>query len=164
MSKAKKRRNKVYRPRAANPAGGLVALLAISDRGELASPLQESQLTDLGLAYWLSFENLCTGDATEEHWSCVVCALNVAMALCEAGIGGEEEDDLRLALDGAFRAKIRSARTGNFRLDGDAMRDITAALHTHDEQMKLATRAEVTTALQLVHRRVQEGNVYREAA
>lgn len=160
MSKSKKPR-KPYRPRSPNPAGGLTALLRIHDRGEQAAPLRDDQRTDLGLAYWLSLENLRTGDASEEQWSCVACALNVAMALAEAGVGADHEDAIRLVLDGAFRAKVRSTTSGSFRLDGDALRDIEYALAVHDAQMEAATKGQVKDALELVHRRVQEGNVYQ---
>jgi len=160
----KKPRNKKYHPRPVCNVGGL-ALVALADiRGQQAKPLREDQTTDLGLAYWLSMQNLLTGDANEEAWSCVVCSLNIGMALCEVGIGADAEPWLVKALDGAFRAKIRSARTGNFRLDGEGITAITDALHVHDEQMKVATRAEVTQAMNTVRQRIDEGNVYREAA
>lgn len=160
----KKPRNKKYRPRPAAQACGLTAIARCMARGQAAAPLASDQLSDLGLAYWLSLEQLRTGAATEEAWSCVVTALNIAMAMAEAEIGAEHEQAIIRALDGAFRAKTRSAKTGNFRLDGDAMRYIEAALTIHDAQMKVATRAETVAALQLVRRRVDEGRVYRDAA
>ena len=161
---SKKPRNKKYTPRPVGTAGGLVAIARATMRRDEAVPLREDQTTDLGLAYWLSLEQLTKGDANEEAWSCVVCSLNIGMALCEAGIGDGYEPWLVKALDGAFRAKIRSARTGNFRLDGEAITAITDALHVHDDQMKVATRAEVTQAMNTVRRRIDEGHVYREAA
>jgi hypothetical protein len=163
MSKSKKPR-KQYRPRPVAQHGGLVAIAMCHARGENASTLTTDQTTDLGVAYWLSFENLRAGDANEESWSCVACALNVALVLCEKGIGAEYEQQLVTALDGCFRAKIRSAKTGNFRLDGDALRDIETALQIHDEQMAIAKRWEVTAAMNTIYKRLAEGNVYREAA
>ncbi len=162
MSKPKPRRDKKYRPKPAHFGGGLTVIAQCHARGQDAVPMTDAQLTDLGVAYWLSLENLRTGAATEEAWFCVVCALNVGLALSEAGIGDEYEPALVLALDGAFRAKIRSAKSGTFRLDGEAMTDITAALQIHDSQMELATRAEVTEAMRTVYRRIKEGNVYLE--
>jgi hypothetical protein len=156
----KAKRNKKYRPRPVATAGGLGVIANCYARGEEHIPLRDEQLTDLGVAYWLSMENLRTGAATEEAWSCVVSALNIAMALCEDGIGIEFEGDFNRALAGAWRAKVRSAKSGNFRLDGPAIIEITAALHLHDQQLKLATRAQVTKALNLVHDRIEEGNVY----
>jgi Holliday junction resolvase len=163
MSKPKKARNKKYVPRLIAQHGGLVAIAMCHARGENASVLKPDQITDLGVAYWLSLENLRTGDANEESWSCVACALNVALVLCEKGIGAEYEKQLVTALDGAFRAKIRSAKSGNFRLDGEALRDIETALQIHDQQMSLAKRWEVTAAMQTIYKRLKDGNVYQEA-
>jgi hypothetical protein len=164
MTKQKKPRNKAYRPKPVAQHGGLVAIAMCHARGENASTLQPDQVTDLGVAYWLSFENLRTGDANEEAWSCVACALNVGLVLCEKGIGAEYEQTLVTALDATFRAKIRSTKVGNFRLDGEGLRDIETALLVHDQQMSIAKRWEVTAAMQVIYKRLAEGNVYREAA
>jgi hypothetical protein len=163
VSKSKKPR-KQYRPKPVAQHGGLVAIAMCHARGENASTLKPDQVTDLGVAYWLSFENLRTGDANEESWSCVACALNVALVLCEKGIGSEYEQALVKALDGAFRAKIRSTKTGNFRLDGEALRDIEIALVIHDSQLEIAKRYEVQEAMKTIYQRLANGNVYMEAA
>lgn len=164
MSKSKKPRNKAYRPKPVSQHGGLIAIAMCHARGENASTLNSDQTTDLGLAYWLSFENLRSGDANEECWSCIACALNIALVLCEQGIGAEHEALIVRAQDGTFRAKIRSKRTGNFRLDGAALRDIEEALTMHDQQMAIAKRWEVTQALGIVRAREAAGTVYQEAA
>jgi len=164
VSATKKPRNKKYRPRAVSTAGGLTVVAAAYARGEDAAPLTGTQLQDLGLAYWLSLEQLRVGDASEEAWCCIVTALNIGMALAEGGVGAEHEQAFNDALAGAFRAKTRSAKTGNFRLDGDAMRDIEVALAIHDAQMEAANRSEVIAAMNLVRQRVEEGNVYEAAA
>ncbi|MFS2027091.1 hypothetical protein [Massilia sp. CT11-137] len=163
MSRSKNPR-KQYRPRPVSHHGGLVAIAMCHARGENASTLKPDQVTDLGVAYWLSFENLRAGDANEESWSCVACALNVGLVLCEKGIGAEYEQQLVAALDGAFRAKIRSAKSGNFRLDGQALREIETALQIHDQQMVIAKSWEVTAAMNTIYKRLAEGNVYQEAA
>lgn len=160
----KKARTKKYRPKPASTGGGLTVLAKVYERGEELVPLTGGQLTDLGVAYWLSLEQLRTGDANEEAWSCVACALNIGLVLCELEIGDQYQAEFRAALDGAFRAKVRSAKTGNFRLDGDALREITGALCIHDEQMALATRKEVTAAMRTVHARISEGIIYQLAA
>jgi hypothetical protein len=160
----KKPRNKKYRPKPVAQHGGLIAIAMCHARGENASTLKSDQVTDLGVAYWLSFENLRSGDANEESWSCVSCALNVALVLCEKGIGAEYEQDLVKALDGLFRAQMRSKRAGNWRLDGEALRDVERALQVHDQQMQIAKRWEVTDAMNTIYKRLATGNVYKEAA
>lgn len=158
----KAKRTKKYRPKPVHQAGGLVALAQIGARGEASACLRGDQQTDLGVAYWLSLENLARGSADEEHWSCVVCALNIGMALAETVIGEEYEQDFVKALDGLFRAKIRSKTSGNFRLDGEGLRDVKYALECHDAQIKLVSKRELVTAMALVRKRIDEGNVYRE--
>lgn len=164
MTKPRKPRNKPYRPKPVAQHGGLVAIAMCHARGENASTLTSDQTTDLGVAYWLSFENLRTGTATEEAWSCIACALNVGMVLTEKGIGAEYESDLVRALDGLFRAQIRSKKSGNWRLDGEALRDVEHALQVHDQQMAIAKRWEVTEAMNTIYKRLAAGNVYKEAA
>lgn len=154
----KPRPKKKYVPRPIARDGGLIAIARCHARGEEAVPLRGDQVTDIGVAYWLSLENLRTGPASEESWCNVACALNIGLVLCEMGIGPEYEETFVAALDGAFRAKARNS--GNFRLDGDAMRDIEEAFAAHDLQMQHATRAEVTKAMQTVRRRIDTGNVY----
>lgn len=160
MSKPKKPRNKKYQPKRIFPGGGLSALLRIEDRAIAASPLNCDQQTDLGGAYWLAFTNMTIGNASKESWSCVVCALNIGMALCEAGIGAEYEQDFVAALDGAFRAKIRSQKTGSFRLDGEAIQAIRHAMTIHDAQILVTHKRELVAAMQTVRTRIDEGNVY----
>jgi hypothetical protein len=164
MTKARKPRSKKYVPKPVAQHGGLVAIAMCHARGENASTLTSDQTTDLGVAYWLSFENLRTGTATEEAWSCIACALNVGMVLTEKGIGAEYEADLVRALDGLFRAQIRSKKSGNWRLDGEALRDVEHALQVHDQQMAIAKRWEVTEAMSAIYKRLAAGNVYQEAA
>lgn len=164
MSGSKKPRNKKYRPRPIGVGGGLSVVAKCYARGQDAAPLNDGQLQDLGLAYWLNLEQLRSGAATEEAWSVVVTALNIGTALVESGVGADHEQTFAGALAGAARAKTRSKRTKNFRLDGDAMRDIQAALAVHDRQMEMASRAQVVEAMILVRRRIDEGQVYREAA
>ncbi len=158
---SKQKRDKRYRPKPNNPAGGLAVFGGCHARAEDRAPLKCDQLQDLGVAYWLAFENLRFGSASEESWSTVVCALNIALVLTEIGIGAEYESDINAALAGAFRAKVRGDKDGNFRLDGEALRDIDHALTVHDEQVKIASKAEILTAMRTIRQRIDDGVVYQ---
>ena len=153
-------KRKAYVPRYANPVGGLVLFARMSAKAEDSAPLRQDQLGDLGLAYRMSLQALLTGEATEEAWSCVVCSVNVAMALSEIGIADNCTDEFAAALEGLFRAKVRSVKSGSFRLDGDAIQDVKLALSLHDQQMLVAERRQVVAALRTVRDRVEAGNVY----
>lgn len=155
-----KKRSKKYRPKPIAQEGGLLALNRIQARGENASPLADDQLTDIGTGYWLALTNLTTGTGSEESWCTLVCALNIGMVLAEQGIGAVYVDAFVAALDGAFRAKQRSK--GTFRLDGDGLQAVRAALEIHDEQVKVAQRRELVQAMQTVRERIDSGNVYTD--
>jgi hypothetical protein len=92
----------------------------------------------------------------------VVTALNIVMAEADTGLAYEVA--VIRALDGAFRAKVGSGKRGNFRLDGDAMRDIETVFTIRDAQLVVATHAKIIAALQLVFLQVDERHVYREVA
>ncbi|WP_261533074.1 hypothetical protein [Burkholderia multivorans] len=163
MARNKKPR-KQYRPRPSNRCASLGpiqrAAQALIDR----EPMSDDQARDLGIAYHMSLERMLKGSGDEETWSTVTCSLNIALVLAERGIGAEFEAQIVRALDGAFRAKQRADQTGRWVYDGDAIHEIREALAVHDEQMRVALVGEVRAALREVHRRIDAGNVYREAA
>ncbi len=160
MPASRKTRTKRYRPRRAPLGTGLGALLAAIVRTEDQQTLPANQATDLAAAYWLALDAMVYGTSREEEWSVVTCALNIALLLAEQGIGNEYEDDFVAALDGAFRAKVRAEQKGIWRFDGDALLAIRAALHLHDQQIAIASRAQLRAAMVEVHRRIEGGQVY----
>lgn len=160
----KKKRDKAYTPKRNFGGGGLLALLRIEARAENASPLREDQLSDLGRNYWLSFTNLTQGSASFESWENCVGSLNMGLVLAEKVFDGQGELEIVAALDGLFKAKLRGGMTGRYRLDGDGIQAVRAALLIHDQQMNLAQRREIVDAIATVHQRVADGNVYRAEA
>ncbi len=163
MSRIKKPRNKARTPRRAESCGGLIVFGNAYAAAEDAQPMNGECQTDLGIAYHQALDAMAKGASSEQDWCVVVCALNVGLMLCERGIGDEYEQDFIAALDGAFRAKLRAVRTGVWRFDGDAMQAIRHAFAVHDEQIKITTKLEMRDALVEVRRRIDVGNVYREA-
>lgn len=162
--KAPKKRNKTYKPRHVSPVGGLFAFGKQYAAAEDRAPMTDDQVSDIVLSYRIAFEAMLTGGASEEHWSSCACSLNIAIVLAERGLGEEHIPAFNDALEGAFRARIRAGRTGAWGFDGDAIQAIKTAFLIHDEQLQLATKQEIREALREVHRRVDAGNVYREAA
>jgi hypothetical protein len=157
-------KRKAYRLKPVNPHAAFVLITKKHDQVGMLLPLASDQVTDLGLAYRLAFDAMCTGRASEENWSTVVCSLNVGQILCENGIGNEYDAWLVKALDGAFRSKLRAALGNGWGYDDRAMSHIKAALEVHDEQIQCATKEEMRDALMEVRRRIDDGNVYGEAA
>ena len=164
MSRPKKPRAKAYRQRPVSFNGGLFSIAQKHAAIEDSKPIQGEDQTDLSTAYWLAFDAMLRSSSREEDWCVVVCALNVAMVLTERGFGTDFEPDIIKALDGAFRASIRAGHTGKWRFDGEAINAIREALFIHDQQIELATKEEMRSALKEVHSRIDSGMVYREAA
>ncbi|AJX59487.1 hypothetical protein AQ938_06700 [Burkholderia pseudomallei] len=163
MAKSKKPR-RPYRPRPSSRCDALGPIQRAAQAAIDRAPMSEDQARDLGIAYHLSLERMLKGTGDEEAWSTVTCSLNIALVLAERGIAADDVELLVRALEGAFRAKQRAAQTGRWAYDGDAIHDIREAFAVHDEQMRVALVGEVRAALNEVHRRIDAGNVYREAA
>ncbi|MDR5825814.1 hypothetical protein [Caballeronia sp. LZ043] len=152
-----KKPRKAYRPRAISRTIGIDVL-------ERRTPMDKGQTTDLGIAYHVALDEMLKGRGTEEHWSTVVCALNITLVLAERGYGEELIGTVKQALDGAVRARDRARKCDRWGFDGDAMNDVRRAMELHDEQMRVATKAVVLAALAEVHRRIDAGHVFKEAA
>ncbi|BBP95946.1 hypothetical protein BSFA1_10750 [Burkholderia sp. SFA1] len=152
-----KKPRKGYRPRAINRTIGIDVL-------ERRTPMDKSQTTDLGIAYHVALDEMLKGRGTEEHWSTVVCALNITLVLSERGYGAVLMPTVNAALAGAVRARDRARACGRWGFDGDAINDIREAIALHDEQMNVATKRVVLDALAEVHRRINAGHALREAA
>ena len=153
-----KKRNKKYTPKPVFVFGGLAAFENIAQRTADKLTIPKSDADDCATAYWVSFSQLTHGDALEENWSTVACALDVGLVLCRQDVGAEYEACFISALDGMIRARERGATTGCYRLDGDALKLVTECLHVHDEQMKIATRAEVKYSLNEIYKAIKNGN------
>lgn len=167
---AKKKRSKPYRPSSSRPAGGGLNVLlsrAVNDariEDVLSMPYSEEQRNEIAGAYWLSFEQLKMGAATELAWTTLAVTLNKAMLLCETGFGEEFVAQMRSALDGMFLAQLRGKKTGSYRLDGAGITAVAVALEVHDEQMKLVTFRDIRRVEEMFEMRQAAGNVYQPAA
>lgn len=151
------------RPQPASAVSFISLALAMYDN-DPRRPMNDDQLTDLEVAYRMAFHGMLNGQATEENWCVCVCSLNIALVLAERGLGEEFVPRINDALEGAFRAKVRAGRSGKWGFDGVAIQAIKDAFEVHEEQLKLASKREVRDALHEVHRRADEGNVFKEAA
>jgi hypothetical protein len=152
-----KKPRKAYRSREVRRMAGFDVL------GHRA-PMDISQKTDIGIAYYMALNEMTNGRGSEEHWSTVACALNLALVIAETGPGLDGIEIIKSALAGAVRSRERARRTGKWGYDGDALIDIRIALETHDAQMATVSKAVILKALSEVHRRIDAGEVFKEAA
>lgn len=137
-----------------DPRRALSMAQRLANRSIERQPLRDSQTRDLGIAYRVAFDLLRSGRGTEESWSTLACALDMADVFAGCGIGPEHEALIGDALDGMARAKERSKRTGRWVLDGDALNDVRNALMVYDAQIEAATVGDMREAIAEVERRI----------
>lgn len=123
-------------------------------------PLADDQTRDLGIAYHVSLQAMLSGRGSEQAWSTVSCTLNIAMLLAEMGVEAAALPTILIAHEALLRVRERAQRTSKWAFDGDGIRVILAAINIHDEQISRATRAQITAALQEVHRRIENGDIH----
>lgn len=121
------------------------------------TPLADDQQRDLGIAYHISLQALLGGHGTEQSWSTLACTINIALILAENSINPGAIQTVKLAQEVLLRARERAGRTGKWAFDGDGIRVIFAAINLHDEQINRATRGQIVSAIEEVHRRVMSG-------
>lgn len=122
-------------------------------------PLKQDQARDLGIAYRTSLQAMLSGKGTEQAWSTLACELNIALILCEQGVGEMFTHTIKHAQTCLMSCRERSMKFANWSFNGDEVRNVIRAFAIHDEQLAIATKYEVTFALVEVHRRIQSNEV-----
>lgn len=127
-------------------------------------PIADDQTRDLGNAYRIALQTLLDGRGTEQTWSTVACALNIALLLSEKGINAEAEPIITLAQEAMLQVRAQANASGEWRINlaFHKKQAILAAINAHDEQCAVATKQQIQDALREVHRRVEAGEVFRE--
>lgn len=157
-------RRKAYRPRPVSGIGGIAAIAKRHDVQALQVPMHLDQAIDVECSYRLAFQQMTTGHATEENWAMVTFSLNMAVVMADQGLGAEYTAKINAALEGANRARMRGEKTGQYGLDGPGITAILEAFEVHNEQIRIATKTEVKAAIQEMHRRMDAGICYKDAA
>ena len=123
--------------------------------------LAADQTRDIGLAYRLALQSLLSDRGSEQDWSTLACALNVALLLAEDGICAEAEPIIKLAQEAAMNVRRQALANGEWRINlpYHQKQSIFAAINAHDEQCATCTKGQVMQALNEVLRRVEIGEV-----
>jgi hypothetical protein len=154
--------NPATRPRPSTALREVAAeLKRVNDNPGL--PMDRRARLELEGDAWLCMTTMLAGHGNEETWGVIVKNLNVAMILTELGYGEELYPLLKDAMAGAFRAQLRAKRTQRWGFDGEAASAIREALQYHQVQLQVASKAHVCEALQTMHQRLADGNVYTDA-
>ena len=119
-------------------------------------PLADDQQRDLGIAYRMQLQVMLRGAGTEEAWSTLTCSINIAMVLAEQGIVANAFHCIKRAQDALITCRDRSNKVGKWGFTGDEAKAVMRACAIHDEQLELATKAQVSSALNEVYRRLTE--------
>ncbi len=148
------RKRAAGRPRVADPAAFLRAI-------GMQHTLDASQQTDLVLAVRAAAGGMRAGVGVEHHVHALASAVNLALILCERGVGREYQQtviDAQLALIRSIERGRRSARWG---FDGPAIAQIEAALEVYEAQLAVVAAVELRDAVREVTKRVNQGHVFQ---
>ena len=119
-------------------------------------PLADDQQRDLGIAYRIQLQAMLRGAGTEEAWSTLTCSINVALVLSEQGIVANAIHCIKRAQDALITCRERAIKLRKWGFTGEEAKAVMRACAIHDEQLELATKAQVSSALNAVYRRLTE--------
>lgn len=117
-------------------------------------PMTHDDFQSMTAYYRLAFLNMQLGSASEETWDCLALGANMALVLAEQGFGQEWVPRIQEAQDGLLRARSRGSKLGSLRLDGPGLAAMADTLDVLEEQLTIATRAEVLHARDIVLERI----------
>lgn len=167
MSKNKKPRKK-YDPtkRARTDAFGGIRALYREKAKRSKEPLDADQVKSLRVAYHLALTRIVQGQGDWMDLNLLSLAANMALLLCEIGLGA---DDLPVSLagqDALMTLTARFGRTGKMVLTGQEARALQALLDLHDGQLCSddAEEGMLISALAECKDRIAKGNVLEVAA
>lgn len=147
------RKRAAYRPRPVDPAACLRAI-------GLHHALDADQKTDLALAVRAAADGMRQGRGVEQHVHTLASAVNLALILCERGVGREHQQaviDAQLAL---MRTIERGQRTARWGFDGPAIATLETALEVYEAQLDVVAAVELRDAVREVSRRMAQGHVF----
>lgn len=158
---AKASRHAPRRPR--RPVDELAGFRRLQTARARAStePLDAAQLRDLGIGYHGALAEIVQGRGTWDDANTLALAANVALLLCEQGLGLDELATVRRAQEVVVNLAQRGTLGGRYVLTGAELRDLQALLELHEAQLshEACTEGVMVAALEEIKRRVTAGNV-----
>lgn len=123
--------------------------------------LDASQLRDLGIGYHGALAAIVQGSGTWDDANTLALAANVALLLCEHGLGLDEIVTVHRAQEAVVNLTQRGTLGGRYVLTGAELRDLQALLELHEAQMahEACTEGVMVAALAEIKRRATAGNV-----
>jgi hypothetical protein len=125
------------------------------------SGLPKEHARTIGIAHHMALEAIKGGSGTDSNMAQLAYALNLAMTLCEVGVGADLLDFVTAAQDELQRVDAVSRGAGHWLLDENAYRTICVALEVHDQQIEQASQAQIREGEEIIKGRLAEGRVVR---
>lgn len=114
-----------------------------------ASHLQATRLVNHA-----AMQAMTQGRGDKEQWDRLVGAVNIAIVMCEQGIGPEYREQFVAAFNALLEVGKRSVKTGRFVFTGDELHALNECLDCHDAQLMNIRAIDVDRAAAEVIRRL----------
>ncbi len=142
-------------------------LMAMNAAAVSHEPLKREDLQRLLLSAWGALDAVRAGAAESAHMRALVDAVNLTIALCDAGLGDEWANVVdagkQALLDMGTRHAPGGAHPGRFIFKGPEMIAVSELLELHEAQLRdpSFTEAHLMAAVRVIHARIESGNVDR---
>jgi len=134
---------------------------------QCTAPLDDTQLRDLAIGYHGALDSMRRGAATGDDFTTLALGANVALVLCELGLGEEWIDKVKQGQDALVCLQARSAKLrGRYVLTGGELQALQAMLELHDAQLASpdCTQGMLSACLVEITRRMHAGDVLEAQA
>jgi hypothetical protein len=140
--------------------------LRAAAEAQSTADLDPEQLRDLRIGYHGALAALTSGHANDSEANALALASNVALMLCEYGIGREYLDEVIAAQHAVMSIKLRRDRVGRYGATGPELALLQTLLDLHDAQLDSEDCKEYVLIGALVEckRRAAAGHVLEVAA
>lgn len=167
MSKNKKPRKK-YDPtkRARTDAFGGIRALFHARAVQSTEQLDATQIRDLGIGYHGALHSITSGTGCYDDANTLAMAANIAMLLCEVGVGREYIAQAKAGQEAVVLLMMRARTHGKFVATGSELRALQDLLELHDAQLESedCTEGKLTQVLDECKRRIRQGHTLEVAA
>lgn len=148
------RKRSSYRPREVirDPLGFVIGGM---------KPMTEAQIIDCGIKHHQAMYKMTHGEATKHDWEVVCHMINTSAAMSTTIFDSAYLDDIQAAMKAHAKAGRRHyIDNKSFGYTGDELQVVNTALAICDEQLKLATMAEIDIATRVVERALKNKNFF----
>lgn len=118
------------------------------------SGVHAEHLQKTNLINHAAMQAMVQGRGSKEMWDRLVGAINIAIVLCEQGVGPEYREQLVAGMQALLDCGVRSVKKDRFAFTGDELRIMNEALDIHDAQLVNIRAIDVDRAAAEVVRRL----------